>query len=360
MKTFERMLAISIVLVASHSVQADVKPSFDLEHCAWNAADVVIVSGDAATDGKLRVLKVLAGSLKKGDAISVPKLDPFRAKENRTVRSIFRAADEEEPPQVLSGDKMVLFLKREGDTTATNRTWTPASHFGGIKVSFVWIDEGRVYGFMQMMNPGPCMLTELQFSEDKLENRVLSITKTRNDLLACGELADAEHRAKVAAEFTNSPLHYARDDAFKLLSECGKEALPHLRTLLHDQSKVQLHDDAIKALGSAGGEAVLPELTAIVEKELSFWKKTAPDLEVGWWNGKGLEWKQVELLRDRYSVVLETLYTLRKLKSPKCESAVTVFRDYWRSLPQLEDNNGLDQMSQACDAVLNELPEQKR
>jgi len=121
-----------------------------------------------------------------------------------------------------------------------------------------------------------------------------------------------------------------------------------------------LHDEAIKTLGVAGGEAIVPELTAIVAKELSFWKKTAPELKVGWWNGKGLEWKLVGPLRDRYSVVLEVFYTMRKLKSPACRAAVREFRDYWRSLPQLEDKSGLDQMSQACDAVLKELLSEKQ
>ncbi len=61
-------------------------------------------------------------------------------------------------------------------------------------------------------------------------------------------------------------------------------------------------------------------------------------------------------MRDRYSIVLEVFYTLREIKSPACGSAVREFRDYWRSLPQLEDKSGLDQMSQACDAVLEALP----
>ena len=186
--------------------------------------------------------------------------------------------------------------------------------------------------------------------------RVRSIVKARNDLRACGNLTEAKHRVMVATEFVDSPLRYAREEAFRLLSECGDDALPHLRALLQDQSKVRLHAEAVKALGAAGGEAVVPELTAILEKELSFWKKTAPELEVGWLNGKGLDWSHVEPLRDRYSFVLKVFYTLRKIKSPACRIAVRDFRDYWRSLPQLEDKSGLVQMSQACDAVLKDLP----
>ena len=356
MKTVGRVLAITIMLVSSPHVQAGIRPSFHLEHCAWNATDIVVASEGEAIDGKLSVLKVLAGALNIGDTISVPELDQFRAKESRTVRPPWRTSGDKNPPLVLSGDKLVLFLKRGGDKAATDPTWSPASLFGGMTVSVVWISDGRVYGFAQEINPGPSLLTDQRLSESKLEQRVLSIIKTRSDLRACGKLTEARRRAKVAAKFVDSPLYYARKEAFRLLSECGDDALAHLRALLRDQSKVRLHDETIKALGAAGGEAVVPQLTAIVEKELSFWKKTAPELKVGWWNGKGLEWKQVGLLRDRYSVVLEVFYTLRKIKSPACKAAVRDFRDYWRSLPQLEDKSGLDQMSQACDAVLKELP----
>jgi hypothetical protein len=93
----------------------------------------------------------------------------------------------------------------------------------------------------------------------------------------------------------------------------------------------------------------------MLKSELDFWRNTAPGLKQGWWNGHGLEQKQVGPLQDRYSRTLEILYSLRKLKPPACKNQVAEFRDYWRSLPQLEDTSGLNQMSQACDAVLKAL-----
>jgi hypothetical protein len=360
MKAGERAHAIIVIFLVSPLVEAGIRPSFHLEHCAWHATDIVVASEGEVIDGTLSVLKVFAGAQKIGDSIFVPELGQFRAKESRTLRPFLLSSGDKEPPMVLAGDKLVLFLKRGKDKSATDPTWAPASLFGGMKVSVVWISEGRVYGFTQVMNPGPITLTNQRLSEDKFEQRVLSIIEIRRDLRACSKLTEAKHRAKVAAKFVESPLYYARKEAFRLLSRCGEDALPHLRELLRDQSKVRLHDEAIKTLGVAGGEAIVPELTAIVAKELSFWKKTAPELKVGWWNGKGLEWKLVGPLRDRYSVVLEVFYTMRKLKSPACRAAVREFRDYWRSLPQLEDKSGLDQMSQACDAVLKELLSEKQ
>lgn len=355
MNRLRALPVIFLMVLTSAEAHAGIRPSFSLEHCAWHATDIVVASEGEAIDGKLSVLKVLDGALKIGESVSVPELGQFRAKENRTVRSFWRTSEDKEPPLVLTGDKMVVFLKRNGSRAAKGSTWSPVSPFGGMKVSVVWINEGRVYGFTQVMNPGPSILTDQRLSADKLEQSILSIVKIRGDLRACGKLTAAKCRAKTAAKFVDSPLYYAREEAFRLLSECGDDALPYLRDLLRNKNKVRLHGKAIKALGAVGGEAVGPELTAIVEKELLFWKKTAPGLKVGWWNGKGLEWSQVGPLRDRYCVVLEVFYALRKIKSPVCRVPVREFRDYWRSLPQLESKSGLGQMSQACDAVLKEL-----
>ena len=81
----------------------------------------------------------------------------------------------------------------------------------------------------------------------------------------------------------------------------------------------------------------------MVESELAFWKKTAPGLKPGWWNN--MQDKRVGLLRQRYGFVLQIFYALKRLKSPGCEKAVAEFRDYWRSLPQLEDKNGLERVT---------------
>ncbi len=349
-------IALSIMLLASAQVEAGERPSFNLEHCTWHATDIVLASEGETIDGRLSVLKVLAGRLNTGDSITVPELGEFSPEESRTVRPFLHTPNDKEPPLVLSGEKLVVFLKRGGDKSAKIPAWSPASRFGGMKVSTVWIADGHVYGFKQVKNPGPSILTDLNYSEDKLEQRVLSINKTRKDLRACAKLTEAQRRAKVAVKFVDSPHYYARKEAFRLLAECGDDALPHLWKILRDQHKVDLHEKAVKALGIAGGESVVPEFIAMLEKELSFWRKTAPELKRGWWNGKGLEWKDVEPLQDRYLVAREIIYALRRIKSPACRSVVREFREYWRSLPQLEDKSGLDQMSKACDAVLEALP----
>ena len=348
------ILVFVFATILSGSLRAGIRPSFNLEYNTWNATDIVIATEGEEIDGQLRVLKVLVGSLKQGDAISIPELGQFLSKESRTVSRFWHGANDKAAPHVLTGGNLILFLKRDGGRADVNLVWKPASRFGGMKVSFVWIDKGQVYGFTQVINPGSAVLADQRLTEKKFKQKVLTIIKARKALLACSALHDTKDRAKTAAAFVYSPNYSVHKEAFSLLSGCGDDALPYLRLVLGNQDKRHLHDVAVEALGIAGGVAAVPELTKMVENELLFWEKTAPGLDQGWWNNMSDE--RTGLLRERYSFVLEVFYTLKRLKSPACKTAVTEFRNYWRAFPQLEDKSGLNQMSRACDEVLRALP----
>ena len=67
------------------------------------------------------------------------------------------------------------------------------------------------------------------------------------------------------------------------------------------------------------------------------------------WNGKGLEWNEVERLRDRYGKAHATLRSLEEIRFGGCRNAVTKFRDFWSSLPQLAE---ISQLTEVCDRVL--------
>ena len=45
---------------------------------------------------------------------------------------------------------------------------------------------------------------------------------------------------------------------------------------------------------------------------------------------------------------------MKEIRYHDAESIVAELRDFWRSLPQLEDS-GLDQMSKECDSLLDAL-----
>jgi len=156
MKKVMREFLLSVMLLGSPHAQAETLPSFDLEHCAWHATDIVVASEGDTIDGELSALTVLSGGLKIGDSVSVPELGQFRLKESRTVRSFRNTSDDKEHPLVLTGERMMVFLKRGEGKTGSGPNWGPASpFFAGMDVSVVWIANGHVYGFTQVRNPGP-------------------------------------------------------------------------------------------------------------------------------------------------------------------------------------------------------------
>ena len=101
------------------------------------------------------------------------------------------------------------------------------------------------------------------------------------------------------------------------------------------------------------GKGVGDELTQIVRDELEFWKATGPRLKQGWWDE--IDQPETEGLRNRYGRVYTALYSLRKLGFSGCKDIVIEFRDFWRSLPQLDDKSGLNQIGDECDKILNTL-----
>jgi len=345
--------------VTSHS-RAGIRPSFMLDHSAWHATDIVVAGEGDTVDGTLSVQEVWKGHLAPGSTLSIPDLAAFSDEEARTVKFRWKPMDHNVQPTVLSGQRMILFLKRsakvsEEDNQSKPDHWQPASVFEEMRVSVVWIEQENVYAFIQVSNPGPSILMPHELSEEKMKERVSRIVQTQNVLAKITADTDPEKRVKGAAKYVRSDIQHARGEAFRILAGCKATAVPFLKSLLSDETYASQYRSIIGALSSAGGSALGKEFSEIVKEELLFWKEQAPLLEVGWWNGKGLERKDVNTLQNRYSKILYVLYGLQKMNYEGSRKPVRAFRDYWRSLPQLEDKSGLDQMSQACDAVLKTL-----
>ncbi len=86
---------------------------------------------------------------------------------------------------------------------------------------------------------------------------------------------------------------------------------------------------------------------------MAFWTAEGPQLKRDWWGGGGgIPWGKVEALRDRYCKSHATIERLGSLRHAGCKESVKAFRDYWRSLPQL---NEVSQLGDPCDAVLDKL-----
>jgi hypothetical protein len=221
----------------------------------------------------------------------------------------------------------------------------------------VWIEGESSYTFVQEMNPGPSLLTRIDYSEAKMKKKVMEIVGLQESLAKIAAIPAAEERATKAAAFVRADNYFARKEAYRILVGCKASAVPILRKMLEDEPTGG--SATIDALAAAGGSAVAPEFVQILDRESAFWNAKGPSLQQGWWNGTGLRWSEVETLRNRYCRVLSVLGGLRQMKIEGSRKSVQAFRDFWRSLPQLEDSSGLTQMSQACDEVLGALDQER-
>jgi hypothetical protein len=360
MKNLIIVSLIAVLLFTIHA-EAGIRPSFVLDYCTWHATHIVIATEGDEIDGKLTVLESWKGDLQPGEVVSIPELAIFKPQSSREVkRGIFGS---EKPKKYVTGSRMILFLRKLDrpvetlnepvDKSHGSDRWEPASR-QGMNVSVLWIEGGQSFAFIQVMNPGDSILTYYDDSEREIIDQAFEVLHLQERVNSSVAIQDESKRAEALAQFALSESYYARDVAFAELQKCRKAALPVLRKMLGDQTILKRHSEVIKTLSAAGGDEVAAELTTIVREELGFWQETGPRLRDGWWNN--MNEPETEVLRNRYSKVLEALYSLRKLKPVGCKEVVTEFRDFWRSLPQLEDKSGLTQMSEACDKILQELP----
>jgi hypothetical protein len=330
-------------------------PSFDLDGCCWKATHVVVVTEGKQLDGAIKVLESWKGDLRKGDRLTLPALAKFAPPEKRTI--VFWGGRAANQPGAVTGQRMILFLRRKAEQgDPTKGSLLPAAPtWKQMDVSVVWVEQGQAYAFLQFINPGPTRLSPLGLTEEKIRDRVRQFASAQSDLARAVAVSDPAKRAEALRALAGSPLYQVREAAFQQLGKAGKGALPVLRRMLGDTSLARHHGDVVQALAHAGGMAAGSDLKAIVERELAFWKKEGPNLKVGWWNGGGLNDEKCERLRNRYSVALQALRGLAEVRFDDSKKVVREFRDFWRSLPQLEDRSGLNQMSQECDRVLSRL-----
>ena len=343
------LVACFVLFGATSLCLAGIRPSFELYYSTWHAADIVVVSANDDSYSDFSVVEVWKGQLSRGDLLNINELCEFKDKSKRIVKPIRPIKGE--PQIVVSGKRMILFLKSD---LRGGRSWQAAMRFGGMKVSTVWVEGENTYTFTQVINPGPSVLVTQMCHESKMQKMVMEIIAIQRELKKVANIVTPVKRAIKAAPFTKSNVYYVRKEAFNILSHCNSAALPVLRKMLTSESHAAQHSKIIDVMVIAGGSEIGPELTKMVSSELKFWQTETPSLEKGWWSGKGLAWSRCQQLRNRYCKVLHLFYALRKLKFNNAESSVRAFRDYWQSQPKLNEKNGLNQMSQACDDFLKE------
>ena len=251
---------------------------------------------------------------------------------------------------------MVLFLVKKnatGKDVAGATTWAPAISRGGMTESVAWIERKKVYAISSFVS-GVCNLHCRGSSERELRRQVDAILQAKATMQMALRQSDASKVTAAIAPLLRSESSYVTNRVIENLGEAGPKALPALRIVFRDDSLLDNREELVlTAMAKAGGVSVGPELTEVIQQELAFWKQVGPNLKKDWWNGEGIEWKQVGWLRFHYSKVYHTLGALERIQFGGCSKPVIEFRDFWRSLPQL--GGELDQLDKKCDEVIAAL-----
>ncbi len=339
---------------------AAIRPSFYVDHSVLKATHIVLTTEGDLIDSRLKVLESWKGNLEPDTEIIVPELADFAAAKLRRVHHWSQRRDLTAPHvRVVSGSRMVLFLVESEPTTQTTspdskpRVWLPASSYGhgGFKVSVAWLERGEAYAFVQVINPGPSVLTHLGTGVE-MKARVVAFGVIQDHLGKAVDGRDPVRAAQSLRAFHKQAFSPGAKASIESLGHMGGVALPMLRRLLNDTTLSRWHPDIISSLVAAGGADVAPDLTAIVKEGLAFWQERLPRLEKGWWNSAPD--KERGYLRNKYGRLLAALRALRPLRYEACRTVVSALHDLWQSDDTLSDV-GNSQMARACNAVLKGL-----
>jgi hypothetical protein len=363
-----------LVLLAALLVPAfgSFQPSFGLDYCSWNATHIVLAEV-TPQDGEFKVIESWKGNLNAGDHVSVPHLEPgphaipiaSYLNQSRPFQPSGKGNIEDIPRQPV-GSHLILFTRHESEderppnsanTTGKPPKWEPSDFFREIRSSVIWLDGSELYVFMQWTNPGPSVLLKWDKSLAAVHARVAEIIQMQKDLNDSVRLQDKGERAERLKPYVHSDAFPAREFALEQLGKCGPPALATIRTMLDNPEYALEAEDLIKAYSEAGGESAGEELSNRLEKELAFWQATGPKLEHGWWNEDA---KPDAPLRLRYGQTIQLIRGLQRTHYVPSLTTAIQLRDFWRSLPQLNDPSGLNQLATECDSLIKHLQQGKQ
>jgi hypothetical protein len=363
---FRLWLPLILLGVYPRPAFAGIRPSFALDYCSWHATLIVVVEV-TPKDGVFSVVDSWKGGLQPRELISVPELKPAPGAVVISLyprKTNFFAPDEsgisEQIPAHPIGSRIVLFLRkgegseasRAGTSAKSPEEWQSADFFNEMKTSVVWIDGGQLYSFQQVMNPGPSILTAWDTSLQKMKDRVMEINRIQKELTEVVGTQDSAARAHGLGPYVRSEMYEAQRLALSELGKCGPSALRTIRGMMDDPAFADEAGELVKAFVEAGGEAVGEELNSRLQQDLAFWQATAPSLSKGWWNQDPTPHAP---LRERYMETFQLILGLEHVHYTPALIAATQLANLWRSLPQLNDPSGLNQMVKECDKLVDQL-----
>lgn len=306
-------LTLVLLLFIAGRTEAGILQDFSVNHCAWMATHIVVI------DEAGSVLESLKGNLPPGFRVPLDQLKmPTQKEIDQALQS--RYAAKVKP----SSKRRILFLIKE------NEKWKPASI--EMKISMAWQEEDAIFGFQQIMNPGPLLLVKLEDTNQHFYQIIKDTVTLQAKLNATRQITDPEKRAQALAEFILYPFH-CRREALVELGKCGDAAEKVILQLLDDETKAQntFHADLILLYGHKFRERARPWLMRQVIDGLAYWKKLAPDLKPDWWTTQSAR-QHSAYIKLYYSLsVLGTIGITEKDREP-----IQQLIDFWKSQPALD------------------------
>jgi len=353
--------SLILLAVLAHPASPAIRPSFSVDYSSWHATHVALVV-TTTTDGSFEVVESWKSDLRVGERLDIPQLSPYRtavpiSQYPKSWPEVARGGVSELIPRQPVGSRLVLFLRsradgqvpKEGTGEPERHGWESADLMEDMKASVVWIDDGQLYRFTQLMNPGPFVLFALPVSEEKLRNRVAEIVSIQGNMTTARAAKSGEERAERLKPYVRSDVFPAQLLALEELGKSGPSAVRPICGMLDDPAFAEEASELVKALVRAGGEAVGEELNKRLRQDLAFWKSTGLSLSQGWWNEDP---RPHAPLRERYGKTYELLVGLEQIHYSPALNTVVQLRDFLISLPQLNDPSGLNQIVEECDKLI--------
>jgi hypothetical protein len=359
-------LALIALVVFLKPVSAGIRPSFSLEYCSWHATDIVLAEVAPGVDA-FSVIESWKGQLQPGDVIVIPDLHPVPNAVPISLyprRTDFFAPDpsgiSEQIPAQPFGSRSILFLEKEQGSEpsitpakpGSRARWRSADLFQEMKTSVIWMDGEQLYTFQQVMNPGPSILMPWDVAFHKMKDRVREIGRVQSEMAKVISTQNSLARAEGLKSYVGSELYEAQQLALSELGKCGPSASKTIREMLDNPAFADEAGELVKAFADAGGESAGDELNNRLKGDLAFWQATAPGLSQGWWNHDP---RPHAPLREKYVQTVELIRALDRAHYKPALATATQLGNLWRSLPQLNDLGGLNQMAEECETLAAHL-----
>lgn len=350
---------VGLFLVAALGCEGVMAAQFSLPSLSWSATDIVVATQGTAVDGNLdgnfEVIETWRGSLEKGAELSVPRL---------SKPAVYGGTE------VPRGGSVVFFLREvrpggQGDVRSSTDTWKAAGEC--LEVSITWLRRGRVFAFFPAERPQVGFGGAGTFDSVNLRGwstlafvreRVAAVSRARQPLTEIADLPDSEQRVTKIIPYlkwTGKDHYCMQREAFRVLTGCGASAIPHLRSLLKEEtyktSRTSRQDDILVAMATNEPETIGPVFVDLLQEDLEFWKAL-----------EGIP-EPDHSLAKRYMIGRELIRYLALMGFKESRETILRTMEFWQSAPGLEESISRSKMTKYGEVALERLnatPKNKR